>query len=454
MKLSRRTLLKLTAGLPLLESLNAFGQTAPPKRLLLVLTPNGTLFNEWKPVGTPGGAFTMGPLLQPLEAPQYKSKCVVVEGLNMDSANPANGPGDGHQPGIGTCWTGTPLLPGSYPGGGGALAGWGGGPSVDQVVADALNPPTVVRSLQLAAGVDTQENHGRMIFRAANQPIGPQHDPRAAFGTLAGFVGGDPLLLEKLRARRKKVVDVLKANALELKPRMSLVDRAKVDQHLTALSSLEASLNTPLNTPASCTVPTAPTPPAGNTNPFWYLENANYPLVVSQQLQVATMALACDLTRIASIQLDHSQGDTLFSFLNGGGLTITENHHELSHYPLSDVNATAALRAINLWYAQRFAQLLDLLRAVPEGSGTLLDNTLVVWGNELQDARNHNHDNIPFVVAGGAGVGLAGGRYLKAAPGTRQNALLVSICHAMGANAVTSVGKPEWNSGALPGLIS
>lgn len=453
MKFSRRSLLKLTAGLPLLPSLGAFGQTAFPKRLLLVLTPNGTLLNEWRPVGQPGTTFTMGPLLQPLEAPQYKSKCVVLEGLNMDSADPANTPGDGHQPGIGTCWTGMPLLPGTYPGGGGALSGWASGPSVDQIVADAINPPTVQRSLQLAAGVDTQENHGRMIFRASNQPMGPQHDPRAAFGTLAGYVGGDPQLLEKLRARRKKVVDVLKGHAQELKPRLSTVDRATVDAHLTALSSLEASLNVPITTPASCTVPAAPQAPAG-ASPFWYHENANYPLVVSQQMQVLAMAFACDLTRIASLQLDHSQGATLFNFLNGPGLTITESHHELSHYPLTDANATNALRAINRWYAQRFADLLDLLRAVPEGSGTLLDNTLVVWGNELQDARNHKHDNIPFVVAGGAGVGLVGGRYLKAPAGTRQNALLVSICRAMGANAVTSVGKPEWNSGPVPGLIT
>ena len=114
-RISRRTLLghasKLALGLPLLESLSAFGQTAPPRRLLLVFTPNGTLYNEWKPVGAPGTNFTMGPLLAPLEAPAYKSRVVVVDGLNMDSASPANGPGDGHQPGIGSIWTGSPLLP-------------------------------------------------------------------------------------------------------------------------------------------------------------------------------------------------------------------------------------------------------------------------------------------------------------------------------------------------------
>ena len=91
---------------------------------------------------------------------------------------------------------------------------------------------------------------------------------------------------------------------------------------------------------------------------------------------------------------------------------------------------------------------------MPEGNGTLLDNTLVVWGNELQDGRTHNHDNIPFVVAGGAGDGLVGGRYLKAAAGTRHNALLVSICQALGAPQLTSVGTPAFNSGPLPGLIT
>lgn len=462
-RISRRSLLSglgaLGLGLPMLESVAgrqvAFAQNAPPRRLLLMLTPNGTLINEWKPVGSPGTNFTMGPLLSPLETPTIKSKCVVIEGLNVDSANPANGPGDGHQPGIGTVWTGTPLLPGNYPGGGGALAGWGGGPSVDQVIADVLNPQTLQRSVQLGVGTDTQENHGRMIFRASNQPLSPVYDPRAAFQTLAGYLGGGgPQQLQQLRPRRRKVVDLLQAQAQELRPRLSTRDRATIDQHLSALSSLEQSLSAPITTPSSCTVPPPPTPPMGNTNPFWFNVDQNLPLVTSQQMQIATMALACDVTRFASIQFDHSQSDVLFSFLNVNGLTITENHHDLSHQPVSNVNAMNALRAINTWYAQRFVDLLNMLAAVPEGNGTLLDNTLVVWGNELQDGRNHDHNGVPFVVAGGAGVGLVGGRYLRAPAGTRQNALLVSICHALGATSVSSVGKAEFNSGPLAGLIS
>lgn len=440
--LSRRSLFRAAAGLgvalPWLESLSGFAHAqamTPPKRLLLVFTPNGTLYDEWRPAGTTG-PLTLSPLLQPLSA--HLSKLTVIDGLDLESAK--HGPGDGHQPGIGTLWTGIELLPGSFGGGNGMTSGWAGGPSVDQIVAQQLNPSTLLRSLELGVGADTQENHGRMIFQAANSPVSFENNPQAAFDRLFGNgVVGDPQALAKLRARRKKVVDVVRAQVQRVRPRVSSTDRMKLDQHLAALSGLEASLNAPIDLHA-CTVPGRPADPGGAAG-YW-LTHAGYPQTCSQMMALATQAFACDLTRIASIQFDHSQGDNVFTSLGH-----TEAHHELSHSLPADTAGNAKLRQINLWYAQRMAELLDGLAAVPEGSGTMLDSTLVVWGNELNTGWNHVHDRMPFVLAGGL---IAGGRLLQASG--PHNKLLVSIAQLMGATQVSQIGNPMYGTGPLAGL--
>jgi hypothetical protein len=127
-------------------------------------------------------------------------------------------------------------------------------------------------------------------------------------------------------------------------------------------------------------------------------------------------------------------------------------HHLLSHEGDMNGGAQADLSTIYSWYADRFAYFLDLLDGLPEGDGTVLDNSIVVWGSELGKGNTHSFENVPFVVAGGAGGRLAGGRYLEYDT-VDHNRLLVSICHLMGYEDVESFGATDVGSGPLAGLV-
>jgi hypothetical protein len=109
---------------------------------------------------------------------------------------------------------------------------------------------------------------------------------------------------------------------------------------------------------------------------------------------------------------------------------------------------------IYTWYATKLAGLLDRLAAVPEGAGTMLDNTLVVWGSELGKGNTHSFAQVPFVVAGGAGGAVRQGRFLQVAAGTTHNRLLVAMAQAMGATAIQTVGNTDTGAGPLAGLLT
>ena len=161
-------------------------------------------------------------------------------------------------------------------------------------------------------------------------------------------------------------------------------------------------------------------------------------------------ALACDLTRVASLQ--YKIGDNDNAFYRWLGIDF-EGHHLITHAGDSDEKARTALGAIYRWYADRFAYLLDKLAAVPEGNGTMLDHTLVVWGSELGKGNSHSFAPTPFVIAGGAGGAVKAGRFfsLDRVP---HNRLLVSVCNAMGLVNVQKFGATDPGTGPLPGLLA
>ena len=120
------------------------------------------------------------------------------------------------------------------------------------------------------------------------------------------------------------------------------------------------------------------------------------------------MALACDLTRVATIQWERSVGDVRFSWLGA-----TRGHHAYSHDADSVADTVEMLTKINIWYSEQFAYLLGKLASIREGTGTMLDNTLVFWCNELSRGNSHSHPDMPFVLAGRAGGALRTGRFLS-----------------------------------------
>jgi hypothetical protein len=218
-------------------------------------------------------------------------------------------------------------------------------------------------------------------------------------------------------------------------------DKAKLDAHLAAIRDIEARLDSGGQLGGACQQPQLGTP-------INLGDNANYPMIGKLQMDLLVMALACDLTRVASLQWSTSVSNRVFSWLAD---PIPEGHHDLSHFGDSDATAMDKLTRINNWYAQQYAYLLAAMKNVPEGEGTLLDHTVVLWGNELARGNSHALDNAPFIVAGSAGGALRTGRYLHYDGTVPHNNLYVSILNAMGIPD-TTFGNPAYCSGPLPNL--
>jgi hypothetical protein len=200
---------------------------------------------------------------------------------------------------------------------------------------------------------------------------------------------------------------------------------------------MERRISPPPTTPATtgCTIPTAPANLTAN--------NANYPMQITQMMDIAAHVLACDVTRVLTLQLSHG-----FSGVTHTWLGQDTPHHTMSH---DGIDRRTELTAIDNWYAQQVAYFLGQLDAVNEGNGTLLDNTLIVWGRELGNT-SHNMARAPFIMAGKAGGALRTGRFLNFDKQEHVK-LLVTIAQLMGMSSTNSIGNRVTNSGPLAGLV-
>ena len=441
-RFSRRSLLKSAAGAalasPFLPLLDAYGQVASmPRRLLLVFTPHGTIYDQWKPGGADTN-FTLSPILQPLAA--HKSKLVVIDGLQINGTYHPNCNLAPHPIGMSTLWTGSRVndIETVVPGGNVPVGVWSTGPSIDQVIASQLNAGTPFRSLELGVQTSISQAAFRTIYTGAKSAINPQTDPRAAYNSLFAGVNADAAQKARLRFEKQSMIDVNKAEVDALLRRVGAHDKPKLEAHLTALRDLERQLAQ--NTAGACSPPGAPA--AIDTG-----DVANRPEVFDQQAAVIAAAFSCDLTRVASLQYSNGHDNVPYPWLGYQGA----HHDNLSHD-----EGTPAARATRIqictWFAQKFAVLLDKLSAVREGSGTLLDNTMVVWGTEVATGA-HNFDNVPFIVAGGGAKGVRVGRLLNAG-GAFHHRLLVSIAQYMDQGGITRFGDLDAGTGGLNGLLT
>jgi hypothetical protein len=442
-RISRRAILRGAAGaaiaLPWLEAMSPRSARAAttPKRFIVMFSPNGTLPTQWTPTGTET-SFTLSPILTPL-AP-HQGDIVVVEGLLQEG-----GGGDGHQNGIGGMLTGSPLNPGPFAGVGAPPAGWATGPSIDQRIVQALAAPTPFQSLELGVQVGAADNWGRMIYQAANQPLPPTDDPAQVYTSVFSDLHTDPVALAHLRARRKSILDAVGGEYTRIGGQLGSADKQRLDAHLTAVREIETRLTTSLvdNNP-SCHDPTLTTSTGSAAQ-----ANDSFPAVGSLQMDLLTMALACDLTRVASMQWSRSVSQVRFTWLN-----IPDGHHDLSHRSDDDSDAVNKLTLINTWYAQQMADLIARLKNTPDGAGgTLFDNTLVLWSNELAKGNTHSRQDAPYVLAGNAGGGLRTGRFVSyEGQGLPHNNMMVSILNALDIPD-TTFGKADWCTGPLTGLL-
>ncbi len=441
--ISRRQILKnsgiglgLMPFLPLLDSdiANAQAADGPPRRIVFFYTPQSTFKRLWEPTGG-ARTFVLPRILEPLES--LRNKIVVLNGVSMTASNVHGG----HTEGACQLWTGSDRA---------SSSAMNLSPSLDHVISQRIKSKTALEYLQLFAG--DGRSYG-LHWSGPNQQIVPEYDAanvlRRVFGSVSD--GTTPPPTDTVRLS-------LLANASKelaaLKTKIAKADQLKIESHIQSIADIEASLQKKAG--LVCSKPNIGNP-AASRQAGW---QAMMKLVVG--------AFSCDMTRVATITFGQFDND---------GMTYPDlgvqsfGHHELTHMAPSDTllpkrdneadrpaanfdeSRNGQITKINRWYTEQFAYFLKLLNDIPEGEGTMLDNTLVVWGTEVGEYYSHSFDNVPIIVAGGGNGGVKTGQYLDVrGKNYKINRLLVSMANYMGLSDVQTFGQFDRSTGGLPGL--
>ena len=434
--ISRRTALKglgtavalpfLDAMAPALSSAAESASSGAPVRLAYLYVPNGAHMQDWTPAAT-GTGFDLPRILEPLQA--VKDDLCVLSGLTHKKAN-ANGDGGGdHARAMATFLTGTQARKTHG-------ADIRAGVSADQLAAQQVGKLTRFASLELGCEQGQQAGNcdsgyscaysGNIAWKSESTPVAKEVNPRLVFDRL--FSNGREGESDEARAKRERysrsVLDFVLEDARLLKNRLGATDNRKLDEYLTAVRELEqriARADQPQDTARTASFPR----PGGI--PKSYQEH------IRLMCDLQVLAFQGDVTRISTLVFANEGSNRSYPFLD-----IPEGHHELSHHG-GNQKKHDKIRAINRFHVTQFAYLLEKLKAAPEGSGTLLDNCMVVYGSGIGDGDAHNHDNLPILLAGKGGGSIAAGRHVQYERGTPLMNLNLALLERMGVK-VKSLG--------------
>lgn len=425
------------ATLPFLLNLpslaSAAGVAARKKRLVVMFSPNGIVPSTFWP-DEEGDKFTFKESLKPLEA--FRDKTLILRGV----CDKIRGDGDNHMRGMGCLLTGIELFPGNIQGGSDTPAGWSTGHSIDQELKTFLqgNPETRTRFGSLEFGVMVPERADtwtRMVYAGPNKPIAPIDNPYRMFSKLYGQT--------KDREALGSVLDELQEDLGKIRSKVGAEDRQILEEHATFVREMEQELRASEGPGIS---------PGGGEGgekkdvghavpelePGVKAENDNIPKISKLQIDLMVNSFVADFTRVATMQYTNSVGMAKMRWLG-----VEEGHHEISHEPDSNEEAQKKLTKINVWFCEQLAYMAKRLAETPEpgGEGSLLDNTLIVWTNELGQGNSHTMDNIPFVLVGN-GLDFRMGRSIKYKK-VAHNRLLLSLAHGMG-HRIDRFGNPDY----------
>jgi hypothetical protein len=433
-RLERRTFLRglgTALALPFMESalprsLWAAGTSSvtPPLRLAFLFIPNGAHMPAWTPEAE-GADFALPATLEPLA--NVRSKIAVLSGLAHDTGF-AHGDGAGdHARSAATFLTG--VHPVKTDG-----KGIRAGISVDQIAAEQIGRQTKFTSLELGceegrlagscdSGYSCAYSHN-ISWRSPTTPAGKEVNPRQLFDRLFG--GPDAAAQTQSRAKRdlerKSILDLVQQDASRLRRQLGKDDARKLDEYLHGVREIEQRIENP---DEELFVGERPARPHGI--PKDYEKHARL------MGDLLALALASDLTRVASWMLANEGSDRTYAALD-----IADGHHSLSHH-MGDAEKQAKIAKINRYHVQQLAYFLERLETIAEGEGTLLDNTMIVYGGGLGDGNAHNHDDLPVLLAGGAAGAFQLGRHLRYPKGTPLMNLYLTMLHTAGVD-VDAVG--------------
>jgi hypothetical protein len=421
------------AAMPFLANLPSLAATSSgqrKQRLIIMFSPDGVVPSTFWP-DQEGASFTFKESLKPLEP--FRERTLVLNGV----CDRVRGDGDNHMRGIGCLLTGAELFPGNIQGGADTPAGWSSGISIDQEIKKYLqqNPATRTRFGSLEFGVMVPERADtwtRMCYSGPNKPVAPIDNPYQMFSRLYGRV--------KDQEQLKSVLDDVREDLKRVRARVSAEDRRILEEHTTVVREMEQELHA-ASKDVGHAVPVL--------EPGVKKDNDNIPQISKLQIDLMVNSFTADFARVATLQYTNSVGQARFRWLG-----IQEGQHDLSHEPDNNAEAQEKLTRINHWYCEQLAYMAKRLAETPEpgGGGSLLDNTLIVWTNELGVGNSHTLDNIPFVLVGN-GLGFQMGRSLRYQK-VSHNRLLLSLAHGMG-HRINRFGNPDFCAdGPLPNLTA
>lgn len=403
-------------------------QAKPPTRLILCHVPEGMWNGAPRPAA---GGTNLGPILQKLEP--YQSKILVLNNLSMPSRDKGPG-GDGHHRGVPHMFTGTEMMDETK----------AGGASIDQKIAAAIGGSSRFPSLQFAVRIVYGDTNSRCLWSGPGRAVSAMQSPFEAYTRIFGgmqqsAMPGAPTSKPKVDLRKSALDRALKDLAT-LRARLPVSDREVLDSYQDSLRDIEKRLGMTTMAPAAAGC----APPMLGSNIDVKAEG-NYPAVGKLQMDMIVAALQCGATRVASLQWGNSNDQCSYSWLG-----VNTLGHDMAHNNNNcDPSGAKKLKTYQ-WYAEQYAYLLGKLSAIPEGTGTMLDNTLIVWASEFGDSNGHSSNNLMWLLMGNAGGYFKSGRIIDCG-GRSINDFHTSLCNAMGLPDKT-FGNPAYCKGPLPGL--
>jgi hypothetical protein len=432
--IDRRALLRGTGAalaLPLLDAMTPAlaVEAARPTRLAFIEVPNGimNLNNEFAPKA-PGPLTELPPTLQPLA--DFKDRMLVVSGLDNQEAAGLNFEIAGDHPRACTAW-----LTGSHArmtSGADLKAGI----SADQIAAREFGKYTQVASLEV--GLESAEVIGSceaayscayyntISWRDETTPLPMENRPRAIFERLFGAAGTtDPRTRQILREEDRSILDAINQDVGRLRGKLGGPDRGKLDQYLEAVRDVERRIQL--------------AEAQGKDHPLPSLQGpGGVPTVFSEYFKLMTdlmvLAWQTDMTRVTTFQIGHEMSGRAYPEVGFG-----DAHHSVTHHH-GDPEKIAKTTKINTFHVKMLAYYLDRLRSVPDGDGSLLDHSMLLYGAALSDANLHLYTDLPLLlVANGVG-GIKGGRHVRYPARTPMANLLLTMLDKAGVPPVDRLG--------------
>jgi len=440
--LPRRTVLRglgATIALPFLNAmapaLTAAARTAaaPIPRMGFFYVPNGMFLPNFHPAGDGGRSFAFTPTLKPLEP--FRDQIVVLSGLSNSSVVTTNEGGGVHTRAHGGWLSG--ILPKRTEG-----ADLRAGKTMDQYAADKLGADTPLRSLELTIDSNYQVGNCENGYSCSyinssswlteSTPLPHERDPRVIFRRLFGDGGSVDARLTQMQTDRS-ILDSVSDSIDRLESRLGNEDRTAVDEYLTSVREVERRIQRAEENNNNTPLP-ALDQPAGVPD--------DYDEHVKLVHDLLVLAFQADVTRVSCMQMARELSGRTYP-----GIGVPEGHHTVSHHQLDQHNI-AQYTKINTYHMSLFARLLEKMKNTPDGDGSLLDHSILLWGAGMGDGDHHTPYNLPITLAGGGCGTLKGGRHLKYAMHTPFMNLGVSLLDKIDHN----VGEISDSTGRLADL--